>query len=232
MKKHFVSYSIFWAILVAVFNVIAFVSAGWAAYAKYTPSFWIGYVFITLAFIGQLACAFAAFKCNDAKKLFYRLSLVKIAHTGLVASFVFGGLCMIIAPLPYWVGILVCFVILAFNIIAVVKSTVAIEEVERIDNKIKTDTFFIKYLTVEAKSLMAGTDTDKLHIETKRVYEAICYSDPMSNAMLAEIENQIERQYIAFADAVRSGDFELAKKSADILVQMIEKRNQTCKLLK
>ena len=136
MKKVFKFYSVVWAILLALFNVISFVSVGWTGIPKYTPSFWIGYVFITLSFIGQIVCAYFALKDNDIKKTFYNVSLISTSYTGLILSFVFGGLCMIISPLPYWVGIILCAIVLAFNIIAVVKSTAAIDIVGGIDKKV------------------------------------------------------------------------------------------------
>ena len=69
MKKRFNLYIVAWGILLALFNVIAFVSVGWVGQEKYTASFWIGYVFITVMFIGQLVCSYLAFKADSAKKL-------------------------------------------------------------------------------------------------------------------------------------------------------------------
>ena len=92
MKKLFKSYLVLWAILLVLFNVIAFVSVGWSGQEKYTASFWIGYIAIMLMFGGQLYCAYLAFKADTAKKLFYNLSLIRISYTGLIASFIIGGL--------------------------------------------------------------------------------------------------------------------------------------------
>ena len=78
MKKVFKFYSIIWAVLLALFNVISFVSVGWAGISKYTPSFWIGYAFITLSFIGQIVCAYFALKDNDIKKTFTANQVVKM----------------------------------------------------------------------------------------------------------------------------------------------------------
>ena len=81
MKKVFKFYSAVWAILLALFNVISFVSVGWAEIPKYTPSFWVGYTFITLSFIGQIVCAYFALKDNDIKKTFYNFSLISTSYT-------------------------------------------------------------------------------------------------------------------------------------------------------
>jgi len=51
MTKVFKNYLIIWVVLLIIFNVVSFVSVGWTGQEKYTPSFWIGYAFITLTFI-------------------------------------------------------------------------------------------------------------------------------------------------------------------------------------
>ena len=92
MKKTFKFYFIIWITLYILFNVISFVSVGWAGVEKYTPSFWIGYSLISIAFAGQIICAYFAFRDNDMKKTFYNSSLITTSYSGLILSFVFGGL--------------------------------------------------------------------------------------------------------------------------------------------
>ena len=111
MKKAFKYYFAIWATLLALFNVLAFVSVGWAGQEKYTTSFWIGYVFISLCFLGQLGCAYYAFKDSNLTKVFYGIALYQASYRGLILSFIAGGLCMIISPLPYWIGVIVCAVV-------------------------------------------------------------------------------------------------------------------------
>lgn len=232
MKKVFKFYSAVWAILLALFNVISFVSVGWAGIEKYTPSFWIGYIFIIVAFIGQIICTYFALKDNDIKKTFYNVSLISTSYTGLILSFVFGGLCMIISPLPYWVGIILCAIVLAFNIIAVVKASAVIDIVGEIDNKVETKTFFIKSLTVDAESLIARAKNETIKAECKKVYEAVRYSDPMSNDALASIESEITITFAKLYEAVVSEDSEKVVTIADEIIILLGDRNKKCKLLK
>ena len=233
MKKSFKIYSLIWAICLAVFNVITFVTPNEiGGVSKFSGSFWVGYIFITIAFIGQLACAFAAFKAENLKKFFYNLPLLSISYGGLVAMLIVGSVFMAIPVLPEWIGIIVCVIILAFNAIAIIKATAAADIVSGIDEKIKTQTFFIKSLSVDAQSLMTSAKSDELRAEAKKVYEAIRYSDPMANAALSDLDTQIERQFNSFSDAIKAEDSELAKETADALVEMVERRNQKCKLLK
>lgn len=232
MKKRITLYITAWTVLLALFNVIAFVSVGWAGQEKYTSSFWIGYIFITVAFIGQFICSIMAFKADSAKKFFYNISLIKTSYIGLIVSFVVGGLCMIISPLPYWIGVIVCAFVLVLNILSVVKSVVAINEVDRVDEKIKTRTFFIKSLTIDAESLMAQAKSDEIKAECRKICEAIRHSDPMSNDALVSVESQITIQFNSLADAVANDDYELAVAIAKDLSVLISDRNKKCQLLK
>ena len=233
MKKSFKIYSLIWAICLAVFNVITFATPNEiGGVSKFSGSFWVGYIFITIAFLGQLTCAFVAFKAEKLKKFFYNIPLLSISYGGLVAMLIVGSIFMAIPVLPEWIAIIVCVIILAFNAIAIIKATAATDIVSGIDEKIKAQTFFIKSLSVDAQSLMTSAKSDELRAEAKKVYEAIRYSDPMANAALSDLDAQIEKQFNAFSDVVKADDAELAKETADELLEMVERRNQKCKLLK
>lgn len=233
MKKRIATYSIIWAICLAIFNVIAFVTPNEInGVSKFTGSFWIGYVFITVAFIGQLTCSLVALKQKTLRKLFYKISLILLSYSGLIAMLVVGGIAMAIRSIPEWRGIIVCFIILAINVISVIKANTAADVVVDVDEKVKKQTAFMKNLTAEAQIIMNSAPSDKLKAEAKRVYEAIRYANPTSSVALAEINLQIERELSAFSDAVSDGDATLARAIANTLVSLIEKRNAECKLTK
>lgn len=232
MKKVMKFYCVIWAVLLALFNVISFVSVGWAETPKYTPSFWIGYIFITIAFIGQLICTYFALKDNDSKKTFYNISLISTSYTGLILSFVFGGLCMIISPLPYWIGIILCAIVLGLNAIAAVKASIAIDVVGEIDEKVKERTFFIKSLTVDAENLISRAKSEAVKAECKKVYEAVRYSDPMSSNALASIESEITITFAKLSEAVVSEDSEKVMTLAGEIIILLGDRNKKCRFLK
>lgn len=233
MKKYFGLFSIVWVLCLAVFNVITFVTPNKIGeLSKFSGSFWVGYIFITVAFIGQLICAFIAFQADNLKKLFYRIPLISISYGGLIAMLIAGSIFMAIPALPEWIGIIVCVVVLAFSTISVMKATAAANIVNIMDENVTAKTFFIKSLTADAQSLMTSAKTDELRVEAKKVYEAIRYSDSISTDALSELDLQIKGQFAAFADALRSEDIELAKTNSDELIELIAKREQTCKLLK
>lgn len=225
MKKRFGLYAAAWAVLLALFNVIAFVSPGWIGFEKYDAAFWIGYTFITVTFLGQLVCAWVALKEENSTKLFYKVSLITTSYAGLIVTFVIGGLCMLISPLPYWIGTLICSIVLVANILTVIKAAAAIEEVQKIDDTIKVQTNFIKNLTVDAETLVSKAKTESAKAACKKVYEAVRYSDPRSNEALSEIEESIQLRFAEFSVSPT------AEKAEELLV-LVAERNKKCKLLK
>ena len=231
MKKTFKSYLIIWAILLVLFNVIAFVSPGWIAYDKYSGSFWVGYAFIMVSFIGQLVCAMKAFRAENLQKLFYSVPLITISYTGLIVSFVVGGLCMLLSPLPYWIAAVAGVIVLVITAIAVIKADTAAELVAEVDEKIKAKTLFIKSLTVDAESLLAKAQDEETKAVCRKVYEAVRYSDPVFNEALGGVESEITLKMAALTQAVANNDA-AAKALADELLVLVEDRNKQCKLLK
>lgn len=233
MNKNFKLYSVLWAVSLAIFNVAVFVSPSEAlGYNKFGGAFWAGYIFITLAFVGQLVTAFFALKEENLTKLFYNLSMLSVSRTGLVLTLVFGTACMLIPNLPNWVGAILCFAVLGFTAIAVFKAKFAADLVAEKDEKIKVQTFFIQSLTADAQSLVNKAQSPEAKAECKKVYEAVRYSDPMSNSALASIESQITDKFSDFSSAVSENNSEGVVNIAKELVVLIGDRNNKCRLLK
>ena len=138
---------------------------------------------------------------------------------------------MAIPNIPNWAGIIVCAIILGFTAIAVIKASAAAELVEETGKKVKAQTVFIKLLTADAEALMTKAEADEAKAATKKVYEAVRFSDPMSVEALAGVESQITLKFHEFADAVTSGA-EGVSKLADELAILLDERNKKCKVLK
>lgn len=233
MNKSFKFYLSIWAVLLAIFNIAVFVSPSEVAgLSKFGGAFWVGYIFITLAFIGQLVVSYIALKAENMQKLFYKISLVRISYTGLVLTVIFGTLCMIIPNLPNWIGIILCIAVLGFDAISVIKADFAADAVSEIDGKIKIQTAFIKNLTVDAENLMNKATTDEIKAECKKVYEAVRYSDPMSDEALATAESQITLKFAELTTAVKDNNLETVKKTANEVIILVDDRNKKCRLLK
>ena len=232
MKKNFKFYVIGWALLLIIFNVISILVPGWPTLEKTTPSFWIGYAFINASFVGQLVCAWMAFKDDSAKKTFYNLSLFSVSYAGLVSNFVVGVICMIISPLPYWVGAIICPFVFILNLIAVVKAKIAIELVSSVDDKIETDTAYIYGMREASESLLARAKSDEAKDACKKIRDAFKYSDPMTHSELTTVEAEIKDRFNLFKNAVLEENGEVISTESFEILSLVSERNDKCKRLK
>ncbi len=232
MKKGIKFYALCWAIVLAVFNVITFAVPITVNVNKFTLSFWIDYAFITLMFVAQLICSIVFFKQDSNDKRFLNIPVISLGYTALIVSIIVGAIAMAVPFIPYWVGIILDVLIVAFYAIAIISSKAAADTIENIDKKVKTQTFFIKSLTVDAESLLPRTKSDETKTIAKKVYEAIRYSDPMSNEALLSVESQITIKFNEFSNAVIEDNKSLAETLGNELIILVNDRNKKCKLLK
>lgn len=232
MKKIFNTYVIVWAIVLITFNIITFVSvAETCGFKTLLPTFWIGYVFITITFLANLGISISLLKPESSSKLFLNLSVGYIAFIALIGSTIAGTVTMVVATIPWWIGFIINMVLLAFYAIAIISGSTAANIVDNIDDKVKTQTVFLKLLTTDAQTLVAkaGIDTKE---SANKVFEAIRYSDPMSVEALAGVESQITTKFNEYSNAVIDNDINLTKTLEKELLILINDRNNKCKALK
>lgn len=233
MKNLFRRYACVWAILLSVFNVAVFASPKeWYGMNKFGGAFWAGYIFITLAFLGQLAVSYFVFRAENSEKLFLHMPMFRLSRTGLILTLIFGTACMIIPNLPNWVGVVLCYAVLGLNAISVVKAGTAAEAVASTERNVKESTFFIRSLTADAESLITKAQTDEIRTECKKVYEAVRYSDPMSHRMLSDIEGQITLKFAELTTATEQNNGEAVRKATNEVLILINDRNKKCRQIK
>ncbi len=233
MSKGFKRYALVWAVLVLLFHIVCFVTPNeMAGMTKIDSNFFTGIAFIDLAFVGQLVCAYLALKEEEKKKRFYNLPLITISYTGLIVMLAAGAAVMMIPDLPNWIGILVCCLVLGFTAVSVIKAAAAADLAERTEENVSAKTLFIKTLSADAEQLLSSVRAADIKEDAKRVYEAVRYSDPMSDDVLVGIESEITRKFAQFSDAAAENRVDAAKQAADDLIILIGNRNQKCRVFK
>lgn len=233
MNKKIKVYALAWIVLVAIFNVIVFVTPDEAAgYTKFGGAFWGAYVFVMLAFVGQLICAYVALKEDDVQKLFYNVPLIRISYSTLILSILIATICFVIPDLPNWVAAVLCVLVLGIKLITLIKAKSGAEIVSNVDQKVKTKTMFIKMLRADAEMLALKTESIEIKDAVNKVVDAIKYSDPMSNDALSDIESQITLKFAELSKSVEEKDNDAVKTVCNELLVLIENRNKKCKLLK
>lgn len=166
------------------------------------------------------------------QKLFYRIPLITISYSATIVSVIVGALCMAIPFIPTWIGVIICLLILSFSAVSVLGAHTATDLVSKADDRRKMQTFFIKSLTVDAQTLMGRAASEDAKAEVKKVYEAVRYSDPMSNDALSGIERDIASHFTILSEAVENNDLSEIKHAANDVIVLVNNRSQKCKLLK
>jgi len=199
--------------------------------SRYDIYFLIG---LLMALLGMCFATVLVLTLNlsSKEKLFLQISQFKTAYWLGILTIVLSAVYMFVNVVPDWLVYVLFVIVCGVCAISITKAKTAVALVEEIDEKISTKTHLFKMLTADAEHLMSVSKTAELKAETKRVYEAIRYSDPMSSDALSDIEGQIQSEFEFFSQAIKSEDLELAKSVADGLLNLIDGRNKKCKALK
>lgn len=197
---------------------------------RYDLKFVIG---LAMALVSALiaSAVVLTLKADSKEQTFLRITQVKTAYTVVILSVILSAIYLLMNAYE-WIVYVAFVVLYAIAAISVLKKKVAVEAIEAVDKKVKVQTAFIKTLTVDAECLMNATKSDELKALAKKVYEAVRYSDPMSNDALAGVEEKIQSGFYNFENAVKLENPELAASTADEIISLIDNRNKKCKLLK
>lgn len=232
MGKNFKPYVLIWTIGLVVFNTIVFLVEPVIPHYQlhYDTRFWIAWLFIITAFIGNLLCAYKAFQTDNLEKLFYRLSLINVSYTGLLVVLVLGTTLMLIPNCPKWIAAIVCVAVTAWNVVALIKANWAGEVVASTHIKTINEIQFIKQMTENAEEVLKKAPNEKAGIAAKKVYEALRYSDPTSSNMPMEMKAELEKSFKEFRIAIDTNEH--VPETADRFLELLSEWNGKCKAMK
>lgn len=233
MEKYRKSYLMAWTAVVIVFIAAALlVPQQIGTWSKNEGSFWAAFIMILLVFVGQLACSFLVIKKGNPEQQFLRLPIIYISYAALFVTLAAEIRCVVIPTTKNWMGFIIGLIILACYGVAVLQAVTAAELIQKTGRKVQEETAFIRSLCVEAELLQKQSNVPAINAESKRVYEAVRYSDPRSNQALEELEGRVYVAFNAFSKALKEGNEALCKEKAESFLQLLEERNRKCKLLK
>ena len=210
------------AILFVLFNVIAF-----AIPTEKASVFWIGYVFTVIAFaVVGFVWYLTIGKKQDLKSKLLGSSVAYISAVYLAVQFVAFLVFMFVSSAPNWCAVLVCVAILGISAICMITTNAGTEMITATENKVAVKRQFIKDLQIEVE-MLAETETDaEIKQKLTELSKKIRLSDPMSDASLAEIEDELALKVTAIGT---SSEKIAAINEAEALLL---KRNKKTKALK
>ena len=140
---------------------------------------------------------------------------------------------MAIPSLPYWVGIIACYAVLAFSIIFLLSAKVVGENASNANIALNVKTSFMRGLADKTQEIVMETKTPETKSLVTKVYDAIRYSD---NVSVEETQMDEMRISVGLEDLkclIQDGaDIEKIQQKVDELLLLIDKRNNKCKALK
>ena len=209
-------------IVFALFNVIAFVVP-----TDKTATFWTAYVFSVVAFAVQIPLWKIAFGKKDTlKSKFLGIPVIHVGITYLIIQLIAFAVFMILPPLPMWLAVVVCTIILTISALCAIAGQAAANEINRVEEKIKVKRAFIQFLQTDIE-MLAETETDaETKAALKKLAEKVRFSDPMSHEMLGELESRISAKVEEMKTAADK------KTLIEEITTLLTERNKKCKILK
>lgn len=225
MKKDTLRWIIGLGVLLVLYILIAFL----IPFVK-TATFWVSFVFTLIAFGVVAASIYIAFIKNpDAKSRFYGFPIAKIGAiyglVQLIAGIVFMALA---AYVPVWVAILVYAIALGAAVIGLISVETVVEEIHIQDAKLKKGVSLMRALQSKISQIASQTDDAAI----KAFAEEIRYSDPVSNAAIADAEADLAAAVDELQSAYVDGDSEAVAKLCRKASALLAERNRLCKLNK
>ncbi|MFI3141610.1 MAG: hypothetical protein R3Y27_04790 [Clostridia bacterium] len=185
--KQYLSFSIVYAAIFAIYNIIVLMM-----FSEKNDIFWTSYAFMCVAFLVNVGISLYSFKALDVEAIFMGIPLLS-----LTIFYFFGELFISLAFMIFksFASIqLTIAVQTIFMLIFIIASTVAImsrEVVSGVAKDYDTKSKSIKLLSVEVKLLEEQCLDKELKTELHKVTESIRYSDPMTNAAVADLDTII-----------------------------------------
>lgn len=155
--------------------------------------FWVSYVFMTLAVLVNVGVTMLTFfKDKDTETVFFGIPLLSFSVFYVFAELFVSVVFMIFRnslglTLPLIVQSILLLVFIIISAIALLSKDV----VQGVENTVRTNSANIKMLSVDVQVLENQCLDSDLKQQLHKVAEGIKYSDPMTNAAVAQLDEMI-----------------------------------------
>ena len=168
---------------------------------------------------------------EGAKSKFYGWPIARIGAMYLIAQLVLGLVFMALGTIiPLWVPFLLYVVLTGAAAAGLVAADAVRDEVQQQDIKLKKNVACMRALQSKAATMAQLAQDAQIRRALEQFSEDLRFSDPVSDAALADIEADLTACVDELHQAVIEGDsantMELVRKAGIILVE----RNRQCRL--
>ena len=221
MKKNSTKGYVILGILFVLISIIAF-----AVPTVKTATFWIAYVFTAAAFVAQIIIWNKALGKETLKSKFLGFPIVHIGIVYAIIQTVAFAVFLLVPTLPVWSAIVVCSVIAGISAVCMISADAGRNEIERVEAKVQKKVFYIRELQADIELLADNETNADVKTALTQLAEKICFSDPMSNEQLADLENKI---------SAKIAELKTVTNKVEIITELnslLDERNKKYKILK
>ena len=225
MKKDTIRSILAAAIVLAVYNLVAFVVP-----FAHTAAFWVSYGFSFPAFAVVAISFYIAFLKNpDAKSRFYGFPVARIGLIYGIAQIVVSLVVMALAAIvPWWIPTLIYAVGLGIAALGLIGAEAVVEQIQTQDQTQKEAVSVMRTLQSKVSQLAAQSEDAGIRARA----EEFRYSDPVSNEAIAAAEADLAAIVDELQNAFVDGDKEAMDKLCRKAGLLLAERNRQCKLNK
>lgn len=219
--KNTVAIGLVYVILLGVFNLLVFTIS-----KSRNDVFWLSYGFMTLAFVVQIVSMFLSFKSADVETAFFGIPLASFSVFYLCAELVIGALFMIFQMASFTLALVIQVIVLAVFLIVAIISLLARDTVQQIGDNVKEHVSNLKSVLVDIEMIMDVCTDSELKASLRKLSETVKYSDPISNEVVADVEQRIMRKISELRINIDDNQIADAKQSCADLERLYVERNK------
>ena len=214
------SFAVF-GIVFAIYNLIVFLFL-----KPETPVFWMSYGFMVLAFALQILGMYLAFKEFSVQAIFFGIPLAQFTlyyfFAELFMSFVF----MLFQNITWKIPLVLQVILLAVYAIVAIVSVFVRDASVAAKDKVQSSASVMRLNVVDIEMLRDVAEDPELKNQLRRLAEAVRYSDPMTNDMIADVDARIRQETMALQTYCEDNDVDAAKESCAKLQRLYVERNK------
>ena len=250
-RNEFKSYLIIWIVAVVIFHILVFVFKQEVIGNRYiidtitfkdgsqgikpvfNPDFLnllYSYIFVLLAFIGQLVCTKIFLSQESLRKTLYHYPIFNLSLRGLVITVIFAFAFCLTRMNP--IVSLVCFLFtLLYTVFTCISSKTAANMVSAKEENLDLKMQYMKLLKGEADSVLNRVKDSNVKSLVKSVCDEVRFSDPLSIPELVDVEKEMIEKFSQIKENV-NGDYDKLKEACEDFSSLLKDRNSKLKALK
>lgn len=229
MKKNIARTAATIALLLALFNLIAFM----IPFAR-TASFWLAYIFTSVAILAQLPLMLYAFTPKGSLRgSLYGFPIARLSLIYLLVQAVTGLLCMVLAAwVPFSAALIAQAVVLVLALIGCMATSAIRDEIHNQDARLKKDVAVMRELRSRAGALAGQAQGEAVQEQLRKLADDFRFSDPVSSEATFPLEGELRACMDNLERALTDGDMDGVAKLYPKTAALLAERNRLCKLNK